>query len=93
MGDSRGIVLKVVQYREEPLADPSVDTLLDSRRPSRLAGIWKSDPEIHCVDSDHKFCLSGRVGYFLRKKRDLWSRIPRPKSIWSRFALDILGIR
>jgi hypothetical protein len=71
MDDSRGIAPKVGQYPEGLLAIPWIEILLHSRRPSRLAGIWKSHGEGHCVKADHNFSMSGRIVNFLRETKRL----------------------
>jgi hypothetical protein len=76
MEDSRGIAPKVGQYPERLLAIPWFEILLHSRRPSRLAGIWKSHGEIHCVKADHNFNMSGRIVNFLRETKRLSFIVP-----------------
>jgi hypothetical protein len=76
MDDSRGIAPKVGQYPEGPLAIPGFEILLHSRRPGRLAGIWKSHGEVLCVKADHDFNMSGRIVNFLKKSMTLSLIVP-----------------
>jgi hypothetical protein len=76
MDDSGGIGPKVEESPEELLAIPWFEILLHSRRPSRLAGIWKCHGETHSVKTDHNFRMSGWIVFFLRTSKWLSLIVP-----------------